>query len=173
MFESEAASPEPKAWADKLSIAIYHVSENELAALPVRSALVGLGFEDRTLASNKFLSGALNPATVHAIRYGVEGHSGAILNAWCKSGTTVVEAAYDEALTALPRLDGLTLVGISGLAKPLIFKAVRSELVTKGRILVCHASAERHYPLPEDIEKLSPQRSPKTRSHFLRVWRSC
>lgn len=154
VFESETASPEPKAWADKVSIAIHHVSENELAALPVSSALVGLGFEDRTLASNKFLSGALNPGTVHAIRYPVEGHSRAILNAWCKSGTTVVETSYDEALAALPRLDGLALVDISGLAKPLIFKAVRSELVTKGRVLVCHTSAERHYPLQEDIEKL-------------------
>jgi tRNA A-37 threonylcarbamoyl transferase component Bud32 len=167
VFESETTSPEPKAWAEKVSIAIYHVSENELATLPVSSALVGLGFEDRTLASNKFLSGALNPGTVHAIRYPVEGHSRAILNAWCKSGTTVVETSYDEALAALPRLDGLALVDISGLAKPLIFKAVRSELVTKGRVLVCHTSAKRHYPLQEDIEKLFAAEKSKDPVAFL------
>lgn len=153
-FESDTKSPDQKAWAGKVSVSIRQISENELATLPVSSALVGLGFEDRTLASNRFLSGALNPQTVHAIRYPVEGRSQDILNAWSKSGTTVVEAAYDEALAALPRLDGLALVDISGLAKPLIFKAVRSELIAKGRVLVCHASAERHYPLQEDLEKL-------------------
>lgn len=153
-FESDTKSPDQKAWADKVSVSIRQISENELATLPVSSALVGLGFEDRTLASNRFLSGALHPQTVHAIRYPVEGRSQDILNAWSKSGTTVVEAAYDEALAALPRLDGLALVDISGLAKPLIFKAVRSELIAKGRVLVCHASAERHYPLQEDLEKL-------------------
>lgn len=154
VFDSEGALPEPKAWADKASIAIRQISENELAALPVCSALVGLGFEDRTLASNNFLSGVLKLRAVHAIRYPVEGHSRAIQNAWCKSGAIVVETAYDDALVALPRLDGLALVDISGLAKPLIFKAIRSELVAKGRVLVCHASAERHYPLQEDLEKL-------------------
>lgn len=154
VFESEEASPEPKAWADKASISVRQISQSELAALPVSSALVGLGFEDRTLESNRFLARALNPGTVHAIRYLVEGHSRAILNEWCRSGTTVLEAAYDDALATLPRLDGLSLVDISGLAKPLIFKAVRSELITKGRVLVCHASAERHYPLQEDLEKL-------------------
>ena len=154
MLESEIEAPEPKAWTNKMSISIRHISENEIGALPVQSILVGLGFEDRTLASNEFLSRVLNPKNVHAIRYPVEGHSLAILNAWCKSGTTVTETAYEEALAAPPRLDGLALVDISGLAKPLIFKAIRSELVAKGRVLVCHASAERHYPLQEDIEKL-------------------
>lgn len=154
VFEREAASQEPNGWADKVSISIRQITGNELAALPVSSTLVGLGFEDRTLASNEFLAGVLEPETVHALRYSVEGHSRAILNAWCKPGTTVVEATYDEALAAPPRLDGLALIDISGLAKPLIFKAVRSELVTKGRVLVCHASAEKYYPLQEDIEKL-------------------
>jgi hypothetical protein len=152
--ERETTPPEQKAWADKVSISIRQISENELATLPVSSTLVGLGFEDRTLASNEFLSGVLNPVTAHAIRYPVEGHSPAILNAWTKSAASVVETAYDEALAALPRLDGLALVDISGLAKPLIFKAVRSELVAKGRVLVCHASAEKHYPLQGDLEKL-------------------
>ncbi len=153
-LESETAFCEPKAWADKVSISIRQISKDELAALPVRSTLVGLGFEDRTLASNEFLSGVLNSVAVHAVRYPVEGHSSAIRSAWSKSSSTVVETAYDEALAGLPRLDGLALVDISGLAKPLIFKAVRSELVAKGRVLVCHASAETHYPLQEDLEKL-------------------
>lgn len=153
-LENDITSPELKPWADKVSISIRQISENELSALPVKSILVGLGFEDRTLASNRFLSGLLNPETVYAIKYPVEGHSQDILNAWCKSGTTVIEAAYDEALASLPHLNDLALVDISGLAKPFIFKAVRSELITKGRVLVCHASAERHYPLPEDIDKL-------------------
>lgn len=153
-FGSEQTPPEPKAWADKVSISIQQISESDLAALPVRSALIGLGFEDRTLASNRFLSSALKLGTVRAIRYPVEGYSQDILNAWSKSGAAVVEATYAEALVDPPRLDGLAMVDISGLAKPLIFKAVRSELVAKGRVLVCHASAERHYPLQEDLEKL-------------------
>jgi hypothetical protein len=151
---SAAASPEPRVWADKVSVSVRQISEDELAALPVKSTLVGLGFEDRTLASNKFLSGVLKPVTVHAIKYSVEGHSRAILDAWSKSAVVMVETAYDKALAALPRLDGLALVDISGLAKPLIFKAVRNELVARGRVLVCHASAERHYPLQEDLENL-------------------
>jgi len=154
VLDNETVFPELKAWADKASISIRQISESELAVLPVRSILVGLGFEDRTLESNKFLSGVLKPETIHAIRYPVEGHSLTILNTWRKSNSPVVEVAYDEALVTLPQLEGLALVDISGLAKPLIFKAVRNELVTKGRVLVCHASAAKHYPLQEDLEKL-------------------
>lgn len=167
VIENKEAQPEPKTWADKLSVSIRQIAEDELAVLPVHSALVGLGFEDRTLASNSFLSSALKLEAIQAIRYPVEGHSMAILNAWSKSGATVVETTCDEAIAALPRLDGLALVDISGLAKPLIFKAVRSELVTKGRVLVCHASAQRHYPLQEDLEKLFAAEKSKDPVAFL------
>jgi hypothetical protein len=48
----------------------------------------------------------------------------------------------------------LTLVDVSGLAKPIIFKTIRNELVSKGSVLVCNTSAERYYPLVEDLERL-------------------
>lgn len=141
-------------WADKLSVSIKQINENVITNLPISSALVGLGFEDRTLASNGFLSKALTIPSVTAIRYPVAGHANKISDAWKESGSNITELQYEEALLKLPTQDGLTLIDISGLAKPFIFKAIRNELIEKGRVIICHASAESHYPAQEDLERL-------------------
>ncbi|MBI4721165.1 MAG: hypothetical protein HY770_08115, partial [Chitinivibrionia bacterium] len=113
----------PKAYrknkSNKVSISIRPISGDELRTLPITVALTGLGFEDRTLASNCYLADLIMPKLVQAIRYPVEGHSREILDAWVKTGAAVVESSYSEALVSLPRLDGLAVVDVSGLAKPL------------------------------------------------------
>jgi len=53
-----------------------------------------------------------------------------------------------------PSVDGLAVIDISGLSKPLIYKTIHRELSQKGRVIVCHAAAQNYYPLQEDLEKL-------------------
>ncbi len=159
--------PTIKPWAKKASISIRQLTINDLSNLRINTVFTGLGFEERTLASNRFLSNLTHPGKVHAIRYTLEGHALAILDAWKQPGTTVYETSYVDALINLPHLDGLTIVDISGLSKPLIFKAIRNELTTKGRVLVCHASADKHYPLEEDLEKLFAAEKSKEPVAFL------
>jgi len=150
----DKTSPAIRLNGAKIDVSIRQISDDELRSIPIGAVLTGLGFEDRTLASNRHLAAMLRPVSVQAIKYPLEGHTSEILDVWSRSGATVVESPYGEALVTLPRLDGLAIVDVSGLAKPIIFKAVRSELMSKGRVLLCHASAQWHYPLQEDLEKL-------------------
>lgn len=54
----------------------------------------------------------------------------------------------------MPAFPGLALVDVSGLSKPFVFTSIRRELMAKGRVLVCHAAAEKYYPLQEDLARL-------------------
>lgn len=143
-----------KMCAKQIDVEIEQISVGHLSRLALGGILTGLGFEDRTLASNKLLSECAQPAVVHAVRYELAGHAKKILKGWKDARREVIEHPYENVLANLPRVDGLALIDISGLSKPLIFYAVRRELIEKGRVLVCHMAAVRHYPLQEDLGKL-------------------
>lgn len=138
--------------------ASFHVREvlpEDMSALPLDIALVGLGFEERTRASNLFLAAHCKVGRVLAVRYRHAGFSGDILEAWRRAGRTVVEMAYDDCLANPIRdLRGACLVDVSGLAKPIIFQAVRRALIDSGRVYVCHAAAEQYYPLQDDLDRI-------------------
>jgi tRNA A-37 threonylcarbamoyl transferase component Bud32 len=138
----------------QIDVEIEQISEQKLADIEIGGVLTGLGFEDRTLASNRLLSTVSQPNIVHAVRYSLQGHAAEILQTWRDAGRNVVEIDYEVALVELPKIDGTALIDISGLSKPLIFAAVRRELINKRRVLICHVSAERHYPLQEDLGPL-------------------
>ena len=163
-FSPEATTrTEPRIRARPINVKVELLDAAALGTLEVGGALTGLGFEDRTLASNRFLARHARPDVVHAIRYSVSGWLREILAAWSEAGRTVQEVAYANGQADLPRIEGLALIDISGLAKPMIFRAIRRELAEKGRVIVCHASAERHYPLEEDLERLfAAERSERT-----------
>lgn len=135
-----------------VNVAVIDVSA--LSGMEIGGTLVGLGFEDRTLASNELLAANVKSGLVHTIRYDHAGHAAAIKSAWENAGLEVSETEYRTAMLALPRFSGLALIDISGLSKPLIFSAIRRELQEKGRVLVCHMSAEQHYPLQADLESI-------------------
>ena len=145
--------------ATRTTAQVRPIDYSELPEMGVSTLLTGLGFEDRTLASNELLCRLVKPQKVEAIRYAVPGHARAILGLWSKQATEVVEHDYIQSVAESANYEGLSLVDISGLAKPLIFKSIRNELATKGRVLVCHASALQHYPLEEDLTRLfAPQK---------------
>src|SRR6185437_16878738 len=91
---------------------------------------------------------------VQTVKYNLEGHSKEIKHLWEVAGREVREIDNDKAILSLPKMEGVSLIDISGLSKPLIFNPVRRELVEKGRVLLCHTSAAQHYPLQRDLELL-------------------
>ena len=166
MFETEVEVvdklPNVEFKAKKIEINIEPIDDDALSQITIHSVLTGLGFEDRTLASNVYLSKSVRPKIIYAIRYSVDGYADKILKTWKANKRAVRELSYSDAMVELPQLEGLTLIDISGLSKPIIFQAIRRELASKGRVLVCHATAKQHYPLQDDLEKLvAAEKSPE------------
>lgn len=140
--------------AKPIDVNVAEIDVSALSGMKIGGTLVGLGFEERTLASNELLAANVKSGIVHTIRYDHAGHAAAIKNAWEAAGLEVSEVKHRAGMLALPRFAGLALIDISGLSKPLIFSAIRRELQEKGRVLVCHMSAEQHYPLQADLESI-------------------
>jgi hypothetical protein len=140
--------------ARPIQVEVDSIDESSLSRISIGGALVGLGFEERTLASNRLLARISRPGAVHAVQYSFKGHSSEICSLWSAAGIAVQRVPYVDGQLDVPHINGLALIDISGLAKPIIFKAIRRELLTKGRVLVCHAKALTHYPLEEDLERL-------------------
>lgn len=148
----ERATQEHK--AKEIEVNIDQVNAKDLSQYPIESLLTGLGFEDRTLAANKLLSHSINPSDINCVRYSTEGYAKEVLKLWEGNKGQIREISYEDAILNLPDQEGLALIDISGLSKSLIFQAVRQELLSKGRVFICHGSAEFYYPLQEDLEKL-------------------
>jgi serine/threonine protein kinase len=140
--------------AKSIDVLISEVSVESLATLPINGVLTGLGFEDRTLASSWLLADHVKSGIVHAVRYDFSERAEAIRSVWEDAGREVSEIAYAKALGALPGIKGLALIDVSGLPKSIIFSLIQRELKEKGQVLVCHMSAEQHYPLQEDLQHL-------------------
>lgn len=154
MTSTNLEQPEKRPGPKAIDISVSEISKADLSRMAVGGVITGLGFEERTLASNRMLAVTTDTAVVHAVRYSEPGFSKEIIDAWTQAGRRLFEHPYVGSVAILPRIEGLALVDISGLSKPVIFAAVRRELLEKGRLLVCHMSAEQHYPLQEDLEAL-------------------
>jgi hypothetical protein len=135
-------------------ITIRQIHEDELKSIGVSRVVTGLGFEERTLASNEYLAAHLAPVSVHAVRYSIEGHAKPISNLWRHRAEEFHETAYWNDSVPNTPAGGLLMVDVSGLAKPTIFLTVREELIRSGRVAVCHAAAKQYYPLEEDLTEL-------------------
>jgi hypothetical protein len=148
-------APKPQALAERAPLAeIREVSLGDISRFPVETVFAGLGFEDRAVGASHLLTARLAPKAVLLAKYKLPGFSDEITQEW-KAGPGEVNCRdYEELRFGLPEFRGLSLVDVSGLAKPLIFSAVRRELIEKREVLVCHAQAETYYPLQEDLEAL-------------------
>jgi hypothetical protein len=149
----------------EIDVSIRTIGIDEVASSGVQSIFLGLGFEDRTLATTALLSSRLNPAHVHGIRYSVLGRSSEILEHWKK--TSVSEGPSSSPVSSLALPDGLALIDTTGLTKPWIFASIRNELIRKGRVIVCHTTAQSYYPLHEDLEPLVHPEGTKNIPAFL------
>jgi len=150
----ETAAPGSLSTAKSINVSIRELKPEELNGLGIDSVLTGLGFEDRTLESNRILAQCVAATRVHAVRYGVEGHGQSIGDSWTAAGRALTEVSYADALAGVYDLGGLSLVDISGLSKPIMFTAIRRELRKKGRVIVFHMAAQTHYPLEGDLQEL-------------------
>lgn len=153
--------------AKPVDVTIREIKAEELEGLDILSVLTGLGFEDRTLKSNDVLSASLPAAKIQAVSYDVAGHSVAIEAMWRDRGHSLTQVSYDEALAGVYDLDGLSLIDVSGLSKPILFTAIRRELLRKRRVVVFHMSAETHYPLESDLKELYAAERAKNPIPFL------
>lgn len=125
----------------------------ELKQERISNVLIGLGFEARTLEVSRLLAGNVRADGVRAIRYGLAGYAEGILRAWSDAGVKLREIDYDPIVRfSEEAFEGLPLIDVSGLSKPLIFNAVRDALSTVSRVLIAYGRAATYYPTAEEIE---------------------
>jgi hypothetical protein len=120
----------------------------------VRSVVVGLGFEDRTLASAERLLQHVRAQDAVVVRYPQKGHADAIgqlAEAATGGPSTVVD--YKEAFALeFPLPPGPCAVDVTGLAKPALFHAIRSALRRDREVYVVHTNAAVSWPREEELQ---------------------
>jgi hypothetical protein len=169
LFESVAADNlerrVPNA-PSKVGIQIEVLSAAQLSSLLVGAVILGLGFEDRTLAASQHLAAACSPQSVYMVRYAVAGRGEEIRDAWKAAGNRV-ELPEDRLIKERAPFEGVGIVDVSGLSKPIIFSVIRRELLQKGEVIVCHAMAQEHYPLEADLESVIAAKQANDPADFL------
>lgn len=138
--------------------------------LTISCGIFGLGFEERTLESARRLFSLVKPHNAIVIEYPEPGRSVDILSIVKQSTYDYTTIPYSEAIEdGLPDVDGNVLIDITGLAKPVIFHAVRNELRRKRRVWICYTEAESHYPLDTDLEGVFRDDQPDTYTQLERL----
>lgn len=121
----------------------------------IDNVVLGLGFEKRSLESARRIVRVTGARNATAVSYNEEGHRAEILDAVSAVSSDVSMLEYRSIIeNGMPGVEGTVLVDITGLAKPVIFHAIRNELRRKGQVWVCHTEAEVHYPLDADLEQV-------------------
>ena len=160
LFESQPDNegPEQATFRANLSASRTPVAReltpSELRETDLRSLVLGLGFEDRTLESTKRVLDAVIPDHATLIRYPEQGYGTEIelLVERLVQNVKVIDYSTLSPDTQPVPPPGPTLVDVTGLAKPLIFQTIRRALVRDARVLVAHTQAMKHYPLDENIK---------------------
>lgn len=137
----------------RINFELRELKPEELVQLGSKSVLTGLGFEERTLASNKFLSQWLTNSNVYAVKYDLAGFSKQILQSWEEAKSNLVIVDYSD-LREPNNIPDSEVIDISGLPKPVIFYAVRQALIKHKRVVICYAEAEHSYPLKSDLDQI-------------------
>jgi len=117
--------------------------------------MLALGFEERTKASAARLLAATRPRQVVALRYPEPGHADGILQLIEESGANVRIIDYADLLkdTSI-KLGERSVIDVTGLAKPAIFKLVRDALISSSSIDVAYTAAENYYPLEAELDEV-------------------
>lgn len=149
------------------SINVKRLNCSGVAAVRPAQIVIGLGFEDRTLASVRALTKALPPTKVLAIRYEEAGRSKEILDSLKSWGAEIDVIPYRNAIAdGLPLTNQPALIDVTGLAKPVIFQAVRDGLQKSGTVLVAHTQAKSYYPTDRDMKALLKAEEQHNRQKF-------
>ena len=134
----------------------------------VDNVVLGLGFEKRSLVSARRVMQMTGAGTATVVSYEERGRSAEILQAVSAVAGRVSKLEYQSIIkNGMPEIEGIVLVDITGLAKPVIFHAIRNELRRKGRVWVGHTEAKRHYPLDQDLEQVLLEETERDRHALL------
>ena len=153
--EPPALKPQNARFLETKKPIIQHLTDNLLSDIPIDWIVVGLGFEKRTLESVRRLCSATNPRNALTVEYQDPGKGAKIRSILAQSVGSCLTENYDGIIdNGFPNLDGNVVVDITGLAKPVIFHAVRDQLRQKRRVWVWHTEAKSYYPLDGDLEKI-------------------
>ena len=133
---------------------VIQLEPEQLAGVGIKSIVIGLGFEERTIESARRLVAIVRPEEVILVRYKDPGY-GREIEALIRSQVSKVTVLeYPEILKSkFPELPGKVLVDVTGLSKPIIFNYVRGALAKGSMVVVSHTRAEEYYPLNKDIEE--------------------
>jgi hypothetical protein len=160
MLSSEAPAP-PRApqpaWTSvesRVPRATSLLPDGRLAVAPA-ALVLGLGFEDRCLASAQRVLELACPSATAAVlvRYDQVGHGEEIERMVRARVSDVQVVEYRAVAEGVPlRLPpGPVLIDVTGLAKPVIFRLVREALMRDEKVIVVHTHAEIHFPLDSDV----------------------
>ena len=134
---------------------VSHLGDETLSDIPINCIVVGLGFEERTLESVRRLCLAAKPRNAFTVQYREPGRGAEIEAALAESVEDYSALEYYNIIDqGFPNVEGNVVVDITGLAKPVIFHAVRNELRRKRRVWICHTEAQNYYPLDTDLERV-------------------
>lgn len=134
---------------------VEKISASDMQKLEIDCVVVGLGFEERSLISTKNVCSTTAPRRALAIKYKNPGRSAEIDAVLRDSIPKITTVDYGSVIQhGLPSIEGNVVVDITGLAKPVIFYAVRNELRRKRRVWICHTEAEEYYPLDDDLQEI-------------------
>ena len=153
--EPVSSDPTDAAFFDSKRPIISHLNDEPFSDMQIDWIVVGLGFEQRTLESVRRLCLTAKPRNALTVRYREPGRGAEIEAVLTESvGESSTLEYYNIIDQGLPDFEGNVVVDITGLAKPLIFHAVRNELRRKRRVWICHTEAQSYYPLDTDLERV-------------------
>ena len=152
--ESPKIDPQNKNFLAAKMPTIRHLRINSISDISLDWIVTGLGFEERSLESIHRLCNATKPRNALTVGYREPGRGAEIMSILEQSvGKCVTEDYEGIVARGLPsNLDGNVMVDITGLAKPVIFHAVRDQLRRNRRVWVWHTEAKSYYPLDVDLE---------------------
>ncbi len=130
--------------------------DRQVTQIGVQIAVLGLGFEERCLASARKLFAAVGSVeNTIVIRYNEKGFSEKI---------EAIARHYSKDLhiidyknlrpDAFELSSGPIVVDVTGLAKPAIFHSIQHALLSDQQVIVVHTEAENHYPCDSDIKEV-------------------
>lgn len=153
--DQEGLSDETTDFARERMPRLTELGPDDLTHLGIETIVLGRGFEERTLVSAQRLSVALRPSHAVLVSYPLDGHGAEVEEVVRSTAEHLAIVDYGEAVAeGLSLPDGAALVDVTGLAKPMIFDAVRRLLRRDGRVVIAHTAASIHYPLNEDIARV-------------------
>ena len=133
---------------------VEHLTPNSVAIEPFDYVVAGLGFEERTQESLRRICSLAHFRSALCIEYCERGRRTEIEAILAKRIAERNTISYLDVLDhGLPELQGNVMIDITGLAKPVIFHAVRNELRRKRSVWVCHTGAREYYPLHSDLNE--------------------